>query len=83
MSHDPLCSHTRLDHDDDCTKCSVRGCEWALLAATRADEREKAAQRVAEVFWPHGGPWMSANTTFDKLGRAARYAALYPVRGES
>lgn len=39
-AHDPLCPVTReLSDDDSCMGCS-------LVATVRADEREKAAQRV-------------------------------------
>ena len=77
MTHDPLCHLSRETGEfnlmaDRCYYCK-------LIAKVRADEREKAARRVTEFFWPHGGSWMSANTTFDRLGRGAVNA----VRGKS
>lgn len=53
--------------------------KYLASALVRADEREKAARRVSEVFWPTDGSWVSEETTFDSIGRAA----IAAVRGES
>ncbi len=73
MTHDPLCARTPTGVH------YVGVCTCALIAKVRADEREKAARRVTKFFWPDGGSWMSANTTFDRLGRGAVQA----LRGEA
>lgn len=57
MTHDPLCDCDDPTHNE--YECSACVCD--VIAATRSDEREQAAQRVASVplLGNMGDPWYS------------------------
>ena len=50
MTHDPLClCASRECVPDTCIKCAYCQCECETIREVRADEREKAAQRIAAI----------------------------------
>ncbi len=82
MNHDPICLEPLSLEQQEIVSATIEPvyCDICIaIAKARADEREKAARRVSEVFWPTDGSWVSEETTFDSMGRAAVAA----VRGES
>lgn len=77
VEHDPMCPC--FYKDTQALPNWQERCVCDLLTDARAQEREKAARRVSEIFWPTDGSWVSEETTFDAMGKAAIAAA----RGEA